>query len=194
MWRIASKKMNGGRDICLEIVTGPASQQFNSLAPGKFEWNFRCVIFKRILVIAGWGISCEIGLIWMSLDLTDDQSTLVLVMAWCPQATSHYLSQCWPRSLPPYGVTRLQWVNQQLTMTWPKSVFTITLYWWIFLSYFRWAVSTVMTRQNQIPCDGNPSQSCMALIPLWDMCNHTEGQVSALQNTLTQCSGCHFNR
>ena len=42
----------------------------------------------------------------MSLDFTDDQSTLVQVMAWCRQATSHYLSQCWPRSLSPYGVTR----------------------------------------------------------------------------------------
>ena len=47
----------------------------------------------------------------MSLDLTDDQSTLVQVMAWCSQATSHYLSQCWPRSLSPYGVTRPQWVK-----------------------------------------------------------------------------------
>ena len=33
-------------------------------------------------------------------------------MAWCREATSHYLSQCWPRSLMPYGVTRPQWVNQ----------------------------------------------------------------------------------
>ena len=47
----------------------------------------------------------------MSLDFTDDQSTLVQVMAWCHQAISHYLSQCWPRSLLPYGVTRPQWVN-----------------------------------------------------------------------------------
>ena len=85
--------------------------RINSLAPGKFEWNFRCVIFKQILVINGWGISCEIALIWMSLDLTDDQSTLVEVMAWCPQTTSHYLSQCRPRSLSPYGVTRPEWVN-----------------------------------------------------------------------------------
>ena len=84
----------------------------NSLAPGKFEWNFRHVIFKQILVIDGWGISCEIALIWMSLDFTDDQSTLVQVMAWCRQATSHYLSQCWPRSLSPYGVTGPQWVNR----------------------------------------------------------------------------------
>ena len=47
----------------------------------------------------------------MPLDLTDDKSTLVQVMAWCRQATSHYLSQCWPRSMSPYGITRPQWVN-----------------------------------------------------------------------------------
>ena len=86
---------------------------FNSLAPGKFEWNFRHVIFKQILVIDGWGICHEIALMWMPLDFTDDQSTLVQAMAWCRQATSHYLSQCWPRSLSPSGVTRPQWVNQQ---------------------------------------------------------------------------------
>ena len=32
-------------------------------------------------------------------------------MAWCRQAPSHYLSQCWPRSVSPYGVTEPQWVN-----------------------------------------------------------------------------------
>ena len=31
--------------------------------------------FQANIVIAGWGISCEIALRWMSLDLTDDQST-----------------------------------------------------------------------------------------------------------------------
>ena len=44
-------------------------------------------------------------------DLTDDKSTLVQVMAWCHQATSHYLNQCWPRSPTPYGITRPQWVK-----------------------------------------------------------------------------------
>ena len=87
----------------------------NSLTPGKFKWSFRYVIFKWILVIDGWVISCEIALIWMSLDSTDDQSTLVQVMAWCHQATSHYLSQCWPRSLPPYGVTRPHWSECHIT-------------------------------------------------------------------------------
>ena len=62
-------------------------------------------------MIDGWVISCEITLRWMSQGLTDDTSTLVQVIAWCRQATSHYLSQCWPRSLSPYGVTRPQWVN-----------------------------------------------------------------------------------
>ena len=33
-------------------------------------------------------------------------TTLVQVMAWCHQATSHYLSPCWPRSMLPYGATR----------------------------------------------------------------------------------------
>ena len=59
----------------------------------------------------GWGISCEITLRWMPIDLNDDKSTLVEVMAWCRQATSHYLSQCWPRSVSPNGITRPQWVN-----------------------------------------------------------------------------------
>ena len=53
----------------------------NSLAPGKFEWNFRYVTFKWILAIDGCGIYLEVALIWMSLDFTDDQSTLVQVMA-----------------------------------------------------------------------------------------------------------------
>ena len=32
-------------------------------------------------------------------------------MAWCPQATSHYPNQCWPRSMSPYGISRPQWIN-----------------------------------------------------------------------------------
>ena len=56
-------------------------------------------------------ISCETALRLMLLDLTDNRSTSVQVMAWCHQATSHYLSQCWPRSMSSYGITRSQWVN-----------------------------------------------------------------------------------
>ena len=41
----------------------------------------------------------------------DWQVSRSLVMAWCHQATSHYLSQCWPRSMSPNGITRPHWVN-----------------------------------------------------------------------------------
>ena len=44
----------------------------------------------------------------MSTGLINDKSTLVQVMAWCHQATSHYLSQCWPISMLPYGVNKPQ--------------------------------------------------------------------------------------
>ena len=47
-------------------------------------------------------------------DPTNKNATLVQVMVWCHQVTNHYLSQCWPRSLSPYGVTRPQWVKGTL--------------------------------------------------------------------------------
>ena len=62
-----------------------------------------------ILMTDGWCISCEIALRWISLDLTDGKSTLVQVMAWCRQPKSHFRCQCWPRSMLPYDITRLQW-------------------------------------------------------------------------------------
>ena len=96
------------------------------VGPGRFEWNFREMIFKLILQIDGWGIHCEITLRRMSLDLTDDKSTLVQVMTWRHQATSHYLSQCWSRSLLPYGGSRPQWVK--ICQRWKSDVFCLS--WW----------------------------------------------------------------
>ena len=78
---------------------------------GDLKKNLRKIVLKLILVTDGCDVSSEIALRWTSLDLSDDKSTLVQVMAWCRQATSHYLYQSWPRSLAPYGVTRPQWVN-----------------------------------------------------------------------------------
>ena len=49
----------------------------------------------------------------MPLGLTDDKSTLVQVMACCLMAPSHYRSQCWPRFMSSYGVTRPQWVDHE---------------------------------------------------------------------------------
>ena len=109
--------------FCLQWV----GLHFNSLAHGKFDWNFRYVIFQGILLIDGWDISCEMALKWMSVDFTDDQSALVQVMAWCRQATSHNLSQCWPSSTSPYGVTRPQLVKQQKIPV--PNILNLTNYW-----------------------------------------------------------------
>ena len=55
------------------------------------DWNeiLDQVTFKLNLVTDGWGNSCKIALRWLSLEFIDDKSTLVQVMAWCHQATSH---------------------------------------------------------------------------------------------------------
>ena len=88
----------------------------NSLAPGGFENIFQNVFFKLISWIDTLSNSCETALRSMPQNLSDDKSTLVQVMAWCRQAASHYLSQCCPSSLSPYGVTRPQWVKQLLKL------------------------------------------------------------------------------
>ena len=44
------------------------------------------MIFKRMLVIDGWDISCETALGWMSLDLADDKSALVSGNGFVPSA------------------------------------------------------------------------------------------------------------
>ena len=49
----------------------------------------------------------------------DDKSTLVQVMAWYRQAASHYLSQCWPRSMSLYGIIKAKWLKLSLFWTNP---------------------------------------------------------------------------
>ena len=56
-------------------------------------------------------MSCEIAIRWMSLDPIDGKSTLIQVMAWCRQVAKHTLSQCWPRSMTPYGATSPHWIK-----------------------------------------------------------------------------------
>ena len=108
VWRCGTNRWNLW---VFDLPISCSNTILNSLASGKNEWNFKALIFQIISVIDGWSISCHLALRWMSLDLTTDKSTLNRVMAWCFQATSHYLSRCWPRSLSPYGVTGPQWVK-----------------------------------------------------------------------------------
>ena len=91
------------------------SADINSLSPGRSECDPKNVNFNLVLLIGIFRSFHYNALWWMEQDLTDDKSTLVQVMAWCRQATSHYLNQCWLSSLSPYGVTRPQWVNLMKT-------------------------------------------------------------------------------
>ena len=83
----------------------------HSLVSERPGCHFKTATFNLVLLIGIFTSSKDNALRWMPMDLTDDKSTLVQVMAWCRQATSHYLSQCWPSSMLSYGVTRSQWVN-----------------------------------------------------------------------------------
>ena len=82
----------------------------DSLAPGRPGCHFKTAIFNFVLLIGIFTSSNDNALRWIPGDLADDKSTLVQVMAWCRQATSHYLSQCWPSSMSPYGMPRPQCV------------------------------------------------------------------------------------
>ena len=94
----------------------PVCLRVNSLAL-RSECDSKNVIFNLVLLIGILRSSHDSALRWIPQDLTDDKSTLVQVMAWRRQATSHYLSQCWLSSLSPYGVARLQWVNTACNST-----------------------------------------------------------------------------
>ncbi|KAL4715759.1 hypothetical protein ACJJTC_006338 [Scirpophaga incertulas] len=56
---------------------------------------------------------------------------------------------------------------------------------------YRWAVSTVMTRQNNVQlADGNIA----AFIPLWDMCNHEQGKITTDFNKDENVGECYALR
>ena len=76
-------------------VTSSHSNHYVKLTGPYHGEGFQLYVTSKMLV-DGWYVSCEISLRWMSLDLMDDKSTLVQVMAWCCQATTNYLSQCDP--------------------------------------------------------------------------------------------------
>ena len=115
-WQLPHEGKVWGGSCELNVLT--YSLFIKSLVPGRPKWNFRLVIQKLISVIDGFGISVKLSsgdCHWTSLLIR--LSASVQVMAWCRQATSHYLNQYWPSSMSPYGVTRPQRVNDDI-MTW----------------------------------------------------------------------------
>ena len=112
------------------IYNGTAGN-INSLAPGR-PCDFKNVIFNLALLIGIFKSPYYNVFRWMPQDLADDKSTLVQVMAWCRQATGHYLNQCWPRSPMPYGVTRPQWVKIFINWTIRVVKYEVCLTWMFF--------------------------------------------------------------
>ena len=88
------------------LVNIPMMGLFNSLALGKCGSNFKSIIFKLIIQNSTLGTCCEIVLRSVSQNLSNEKLILIHVMAWCYQATSHNLIQCWPSFVSTYGITR----------------------------------------------------------------------------------------
>ena len=86
----------------------------------KLQWNFNWNSNIFIQENALENIVCEMASILsrpqcvkrIPQNSTHDESTLLWVTAWCCQAKSLYLSQCWPRSMSPYDIARPHWVIQ----------------------------------------------------------------------------------
>ena len=97
-----------------EPARSRGSAPINSLFPG---FDFKCLVFKCILLIIFRGIFQWFAFMWMAAVPADEKSTLVQVMAWYRQASSHYMNQCWLKSMTPCVATRPQWVKIRQSVT-----------------------------------------------------------------------------
>ena len=70
-------------------------------------------------------------------------------MACCHQATSHYLSQCWPRYMSLNGVTRPQRVKAQCVWM----LILLSTYWSLLLQYFSHMIEELMTSKHHWCCN-----------------------------------------
>ena len=105
--------------MCFVWMSPHRVNQFELICP--FELKMQFFNNNSQGNVSNWWLGYHLwnSLMWLSLDLIDDESTLVQVMAWCRQTTSHCLDRCWLRFLSPFGLTRPQWkgvVNLYLNM------------------------------------------------------------------------------
>ena len=75
--------------------------------------EFTKACFCRCTDTDGLQSNCSIQSIFAIGSWFYVRSSLVQIMAWCHQATNHYLNQCWPRSMSSYDVTRPRWARQK---------------------------------------------------------------------------------
>ena len=98
---------------------------FNSVALGWYGSNYKPIFSEHHVMDQAYGhFSWDCPQVNATDGLGDairrhrSWSTLVQLMAWCRQASRHYLSQCWPRPISPYGVTKPQWDNKPWLVNW----------------------------------------------------------------------------
>ena len=131
------------------LITVPVNCQeqdsIDSLAPEWWGNNFAGVFFKHIMRTGLLSMICETGIRWEPRDPTYGVSTLVSVIAWCRQASGHYIGHCWPWSMSSYGVTRSKWVKMsrhKVMLCFSEGTFALkwlpkyTVSYWIFIHHF----------------------------------------------------------
>ena len=108
--------------ICTEMMLSTVHMprieitcQQNNLGNMLTHWSLGdldVIVHMQFPILFNWLASSDLLIIIPSDEchkvLTDDKSTLVQVMAWCCQAPSHYLSQCWLSYMSPYWS---KWIN-----------------------------------------------------------------------------------
>ena len=112
------KKNKNKKQTIFFVIDNPRNiicPLLNSLAHGWCGNDLKSVIFESVFYgLISWVLPVKsppgdsMKPHWWYVRL----STLVKVMACFLPAPSHYLIQCWPSSLLPYGITRPQWVDR----------------------------------------------------------------------------------
>ena len=118
-----------------------------SIAP-YYDYNFMIYSLWDVAELSFWSCnfqihsmySCAKHYLWncsddFATDHSDEKSTLVQVLTWCRQATSHHLSQCWFRPMSPCrwypaknGPTRHAYV-WQIRLFWQDTLDMLMLIW-----------------------------------------------------------------
>ena len=76
------------------------------LEPEKYGSTIIIIIFKFMVQNDSSVFLCEISPRFKPQNFINQKSAMVQAMAWCCQAKSHHLSQCWSRFILSCGITR----------------------------------------------------------------------------------------
>jgi len=94
------------------------------------------------------------------------------------------------------SLRQFKYVTRQYAYFYRKFQSTMLRDYFTFEDY-RWAVSTVMTRQNQVPCKADTNKMTNTLIPFWDLANHeyhSESEISTDFDEANDGTVCMANR